>query len=270
MLLIPLLLPFLSLLSLPPNFTGRPLDAGHPGPLRLGPVRRREEGQRAGRRGQGPDAGEGADERERKREAKKKTIAPPSTPQQLTLSFSPFRKKKKPHQKNHRSPPPPPPPHPTPPHPNQIRALAAQSPAFAAFLKDRSVAKSAKGKQLEAILSDLKAADLTKNFMSLLAANNRLSEISRVAATFGSLVAHSRGQVTATVTTADPLSADEAEEIRKGLSEVLPKGKTLQLSTRVDASIIGGVVVDIGDKHIDLSIASRVKQVEQLIAAGLN
>lgn len=153
---------------------------------------------------------------------------------------------------------------------NQIRALAAQSPAFAAFLKDRSVAKAAKGRQLEAILSDLKAADLTKNFMSLLVANNRLSEISRVAATFGSLVAHSRGQVTAVVTTADPLAADEAEEILKGLSEVLPKGKTLQLSTNVDPSIIGGVVVDIGDKHIDLSIASRVKQVEQLIAAGLN
>lgn len=152
----------------------------------------------------------------------------------------------------------------------QIRALAAQSPAFAAFLKDRSVAKAAKGRQLEAILSDLKAADLTKNFMSLLVANNRLSEISRVAATFGSLVAHSRGQVTAVVTTADPLAADEAEEILKGLSEVLPKGKTLQLSTNVDPSIIGGVVVDIGDKHIDLSIASRVKQVEQLIAAGLN
>lgn len=162
-------------------------------------------------------------------------------------------------------------PHPHLPSTNpKIRALAAQSPAFAAFLKDRSVAKSAKGKQLEAILTDLKAADLTKNFMSLLAANNRLSEISRVAATFGSLVAHSRGQVMAVVTTADPLSADEAEEIRKGLSEVLPKGKTLQLSTKVDASIIGGVVVDIGDKHIDLSIASRVKQVEQLIAAGLN
>ena len=104
--------------------------------------------------------------------------------------------------------------------------------------------------------------------MTLLAANNRLQEVSRVAETFGSLVAHSRGQVTAVVTTADPLSAEEAEEIRRGLSEVLPKGKTLQLSTKVDASIVGGVVVDIGDKHIDLSIASRVKQVEQLIAAG--
>ena len=71
------------------------------------------------------------------------------------------------------------------------------------------------------------------------------------------------------MTTADPLSADEAEEIRRGLADVLPKGRTLTLDQRVDPWIIGGVVIDVGDKHIDLSVASRVKQVEQLVMQGL-
>jgi F0F1-type ATP synthase delta subunit len=37
---------------------------------------------------------------------------------------------------------------------------------------------------------------------------------------------------------------------------------------QVDPSIIGGIVIDVGDKHLDLSLLSRVKQLERLILAG--
>ena len=40
-------------------------------------------------------------------------------------------------------------------------------------------------------------------------------------------------------------------------------------ATQVDPSIMGGVVVDIGDKHIDMSIASRVKTIQQLVMQTL-
>lgn len=46
---------------------------------------------------------------------------------------------------------------------------------------------------------------------------------------------------------------------------VLKKGETLLLQERVDPSIIGGFIIDIGDKHIDMSISSRVKKVQQMI-----
>jgi F-type H+-transporting ATPase subunit O len=155
-----------------------------------------------------------------------------------------------------------------PPLPIQLAALAATTPAFASLLKDKSVAKGAKDKQLQVLLADLKVGDVTKTFVSVLTENGRLAELPRVGPAFASLLAASRGQVTAMVTTADPLSKEEEEEIRKGLAEQLPKGRTLKMGTRVDPAIIGGLVVDIGDKHIDLSIASRVKQVQQLLNAG--
>lgn len=34
---------------------------------------------------------------------------------------------------------------------------------------------------------------------------------------------------------------------------------------QVDPSIIGGVVIDIGDKHMDLSISSRIKRIQQMV-----
>ena len=34
---------------------------------------------------------------------------------------------------------------------------------------------------------------------------------------------------------------------------------------KVDPSIIGGIVIDIGDKHIDMSISSRIKKIQQMV-----
>lgn len=130
------------------------------------------------------------------------------------------------------------------------------------------MAKGTKAKQLAGLLADAKVGDVTKNFFAVLTENGRLAELPRVVDAFGALLAASKGQVTATVTTADPLSREEEDEVRKGLADALPKGRTLKLVTRTDPAIIGGLVVDIGDKHIDLSIASRVKQVQQLLASG--
>ena len=152
--------------------------------------------------------------------------------------------------------------------PPQLAAVAADSPSFAAFLRDRSIAKGAKAKQLSSLLADAKVSDVTKNFFAVLTDNNRLAELPRVVEAFRALLAVSKGQVTATVTTADPLTREEEEEVKKGLTDALPKGRTLNLVTRVNPALIGGLVVDIGDKHIDLSIASRVKQVQQLLASG--
>lgn len=46
---------------------------------------------------------------------------------------------------------------------------------------------------------------------------------------------------------------------------MLQKGEKLLLQERIDPNIIGGFVIDIGDKHIDMSISSRVKKVQQMI-----
>ena len=41
--------------------------------------------------------------------------------------------------------------------------------------------------------------------------------------------------------------------------------KLMLLLLQVDPRIMGGMVVDIGDKHIDMSISSRVKKIQQLV-----
>lgn len=46
------------------------------------------------------------------------------------------------------------------------------------------------------------------------------------------------------------------------------KGKeNLQLSAKIDPSLIGGMVVSIGDRYVDMSVASKVKKYTELISA---
>ena len=48
----------------------------------------------------------------------------------------------------------------------------------------------------------------------------------------------------------------------------LKPGQTLMVEQKVDRSIIG-IVVDIQDKHIDLSIDTKIKQMEKLLAEAI-
>lgn len=62
------------------------------------------------------------------------------------------------------------------------------------------------------------------------------------------------------------MSAAELASAKEALEKLLSKGETLNLRTALNPDIIGGLVVDIGDKHIDLSLNSRIRKIEALLA----
>lgn len=55
------------------------------------------------------------------------------------------------------------------------------------------------------------------------------------------------------------------QEIQKGLKAMLKPGQSLVLEEKIDPSIISGIILDIGDKHLDLSVLSRVRKLQQII-----
>ena len=61
------------------------------------------------------------------------------------------------------------------------------------------------------------------------------------------------------------LSREEAEEIQRGLQPMLKAGQKLSLQESVDPSIIGGVILSMGDKFVDMSILARVKKLQQIV-----
>jgi F-type H+-transporting ATPase subunit delta len=102
-------------------------------------------------------------------------------------------------------------------------------------------------------------AELRRNFLLLLVIRKRLSYIGQIATEFGRLVNEHRRISVAKVTTAVPLDDDRRALMQQWLAKATDRN--VNLDERVDESILGGVVVQIGDRRF---IASLVDQLEVL------
>ena len=109
---------------------------------------------------------------------------------------------------------------------------------------------------LEDLLSLAGLSDLAATFVRLLLEKGRLRYLPSVAETFEYLANERQGKVKVTVTSAAPLSAEEAERLKAGLEQAT--GKTVLIETVVEPPLIGGLVVRIGDRVLDGSIRHQL------------
>jgi F-type H+-transporting ATPase subunit delta len=97
---------------------------------------------------------------------------------------------------------------------------------------------------------------LTINFLKLLARNRRLFAVSDMIKSFRTLSARGRDEVTAEVTSAVALSEDQLSELKATLKSTV--GKDVQLATRVDPSLLGGLIVKVGSRMVDASLRTKL------------
>ena len=98
------------------------------------------------------------------------------------------------------------------------------------------------------------------NALALMGRNRRLFTLPQLVARLRDLIADARGEVTADVTSAQPLSEAQAERLRAALAE--KSGKIVKLNARVDETLIGGMIVKLGSSMIDSSIKSRLSALQ--------
>ncbi len=99
------------------------------------------------------------------------------------------------------------------------------------------------------------------NFLKVLVGKDRFDCVAAISAAAKKLNDEKSGEVQATVTTAEEISASAKDEIAKQLSKKL--GKKVKLDSVVDASVVGGVVVRVGDTVYDNSVVGQLQQVRQ-------
>lgn len=151
----------------------------------------------------------------------------------------------------------------------QLAGVAGTETLFSEFMRDPSVPKPARMKACEEIFKETKFHDVSKNFKFVLAENARLGWIRPIYANFCDLLLAHHGDVNALVTTALELTPADLEEVKKALGGYIQKGQNVKITQRVDRSIIGGIMVAIGDKFIDLSIDRKIKQMEKVLAEAI-
>ena len=140
--------------------------------------------------------------------------------------------------------------------------LALTSPVVAHAKKDAVLQRLFGGK----------VSDLTLRFLRLLVAKQRDGEIPAILDAYRALRDERTGTVGATVRTAKPLSPDEAERLKAALEA--RSGTAVRMDLRVDESLIGGLVVRVGDVVYDRSVKHQLEtlrgQLAERAAVSLN
>lgn len=147
-----------------------------------------------------------------------------------------------------------------------LQALSALfgDPQAQAMFEDTRVPAADK---LQLVEKALEGVDpLVVNLARLLLRRNRTALGPQVAEAFEELLDAAKGVSHATVTSAVELSSDDLQSVEKRLKELT--GGNVVVETAVDESILGGLVVRIGDRLIDGSTKSKLQALKQQLAGA--
>ncbi|KAI9612242.1 hypothetical protein KEM48_004258 [Puccinia striiformis f. sp. tritici PST-130] len=120
------------------------------------------------------------------------------------------------------------------------------------FLHNPTLQASDRKKGLSDMMNKLgQPTELTKNFFDVLGENGRLYETEKM---------------TITITSAQPLESSLQSRLETSLKKsTAAEAKTVRIKNVVKPTILGGLIVDFGDKTIDLSVLSRVNKMNALL-----
>lgn len=107
--------------------------------------------------------------------------------------------------------------------------------------------------------------DHSRNFIRLLAENNRLEMMPDIFGLYQELKAEAEGEIEATVTSAFELSDEQSGRIAEALSKRL--NRRVRITSTVDSTLIGGAVIRAGDLVIDGSVKGRIDEMERVVAS---
>ena len=104
------------------------------------------------------------------------------------------------------------------------------------------------------------------NLIGLMLRRGRIEELPRIAAEFRRLDNIRQGITLATATSASALTSDEVEALTKRLEQLT--GGRVELDVQVDPSLLGGLVVRLGDRLIDGSVRGRLERLRNQLVSG--
>ena len=151
---------------------------------------------------------------------------------------------------------------------NAFRGILAKSPAFATYLENPAVAAGEKEKIMMDMMPAKEFSDITRNLMSVVSANGRVSDTNKIIGAYEELMQASKGQVSAVIISAEALDKATLAKATKAVTGMLTSGQTANVTTEVNPDIMGGLQVKIGDKFMDLSVSSRIIDVEKVLQSS--
>ncbi|HYZ32245.1 MAG TPA: ATP synthase F1 subunit delta [Crenalkalicoccus sp.] len=143
---------------------------------------------------------------------------------------------------------------------DRLYFLWREDAPFRAFIADPRLDAAEQRKGAFAVLDRAGIGGEVRNLVGVLINNRRLAQLPQVAQAFGALLAERRGQRTAEVASAHPLTDTQRAQLTARLTEAGYSG--IRLLERVEPDLLGGLVVRIGSRLYDNSLKSKLQRLQ--------
>jgi F-type H+-transporting ATPase subunit delta len=148
----------------------------------------------------------------------------------------------------------------------QLRTMLAESIDFSRLVRSPILTRGEQGKAVSALAERAGFSPLVRDFLAVVAKNRRLFAIPAMIEAYLAKLAERRGEVTAEVIAAQPLSETQlallSDQLRRSV------GRRVSVDTRIDPGLIGGMILKIGSRMVDGSIKSKLQRL-QLAMKGI-
>ncbi|XP_074070151.1 ATP synthase peripheral stalk subunit OSCP, mitochondrial [Macrotis lagotis] len=144
-----------------------------------------------------------------------------------------------------------------------------KDPKMVGSIMNPHIKRSVKIKTLSEIIAKEKFSPITTNLMKLLAENGRLNNTPGVISAFSTMMSVHRGEVQCSVTTASTLDDATLSELKTVLNSFLSKGQVLKMEVKTDPSIMGGMIVRIGEKYVDMSARTKIQKLSRIMKEAI-
>ncbi len=137
-----------------------------------------------------------------------------------------------------------------------VQGLIDRSPDFQRLVMSPVFSAREQTDAVAAVLSKAGIGGFVANFLMVVARNRRLFAVPAMIRAFREMLARHRGEVSAVVTSAEPLGAAHVADLKAALKAAL--GKDVALEQKVDPALLGGMIVQVGSRMIDSSLRSKL------------
>jgi ATP synthase F1 subcomplex delta subunit len=147
-----------------------------------------------------------------------------------------------------------------------LRAMIKDSADLRRLIGSPIMSREEQQKGIGAVAAKAGLADLSGRFLGLVAANRRLFALPGMIEAYLKRLADRRGEVTANVTAAQPLTDQQLAALEASLKTAV--GSNVAIQVDVDPELLGGLVVQVGSRMVDNSLRTKLQQLK-LVMKGV-
>jgi F-type H+-transporting ATPase subunit delta len=147
----------------------------------------------------------------------------------------------------------------------QLKAMLAASADLMRLVRSPILSREVQARAVEALARRAELSPLVRDFLAVVARNRRLFAVPAMIDGFLAMLAARRGEVTAEVVAAQPLTVAQLDHLSEHLRRTV--GRRVIIDAKVDQRLIGGMIVKVGSRMVDASLESKLRRLQLAMKA---